>query len=159
MFASEKGDPYCVCSYFILRLAACHRFPRLLVCWRVHFWSLSLASLRYDFFFLAICLLGLCGVLFDFFVVSSRSIFKCGLFPFGFVNPLEEFLYGLTCVEEIMLSKAVTGCQGKFKLGIRKKFFTEKVIRSCSGLPREVVESSSLEAFKEILDMALAVMV
>ncbi|XP_015485390.1 inositol-tetrakisphosphate 1-kinase isoform X2 [Parus major] len=46
IFASGKGDPYCVCSYFILRLAVCHRFPILLICWRVHFWSLSLASLR-----------------------------------------------------------------------------------------------------------------
>lgn len=63
------------------------------------------------------------------FVVSSRRSFKYDLYPFGFVNPLEEFLYGLTRVEEIMLSKAVTVCQGKFKLGIRKKFFTETVIR------------------------------
>lgn len=83
-------------------------------------------------FFVGFCLV--------YFAVSSRRRFKCGLFPFGFVNPLEEFLYGLTCAEEIMLSKAVTGCQGKFKLGIRKKFFTEKVIGCCSGLPREVVE-------------------
>lgn len=49
-FASGKGDPYCVCSYFILRLAVCHKFPMLLICWRVHFWSLSFASLRYAFF-------------------------------------------------------------------------------------------------------------
>lgn len=49
MFASGKGDPYCVCFYFILGLAVCHRFPMLLICWRVYFWSLSLVSLRYDF--------------------------------------------------------------------------------------------------------------
>lgn len=86
--------------------------------------GLSLASLRYEF--VVICLLGFCGVLFGFFFCFfSRRRFKCGLFPFGFVNPLEEFLYGPTCVEEIMLSKAVTGCQGKFKLGIRNKLFTE----------------------------------
>lgn len=64
MFASGKGDPYSVCSYFILMLAVCHRFPMLLICWRVHLWSLSLASLRYDFFFLVICLLDFCGVFF-----------------------------------------------------------------------------------------------
>lgn len=128
MFASGKGDPYCVCSYFKLRLAACHRFPMLLICWKVHFWSLSLASLRYDFFF-GHLFVGFLWVFFCFFVVSSRRSFKYDLYPFGFVNPLEEFLYGLTCVEEIMLSKAVTVCQGKFKLGIRKKFFTETVIR------------------------------
>lgn len=102
MFSSGEGDPYCVCSYFILRLAVCHRFPMLLICWRVHFWSLSLASLRYDFFFI-ICLLGFLGILFGVvvIVVFSRRRFKCGLSPFGFVNPLEEFLYGPNCVEEI----------------------------------------------------------
>lgn len=29
-------------------------------------------------------------------------------FPFGFGNAVEEFLYGPTCVGEIMLRKAVT---------------------------------------------------
>lgn len=80
-------------------------------------------------------------------------------FLFVFVNPLEEFLYDPTCVEEILLSKAVTGYQGNLQLGIRNKFFTERVVRYCSGLPREVVESSSLEVFKEILNLALATMV
>lgn len=110
------------------------------------------------FFFLSFVCWVFAGF-FGFFVIFSRRRFKYGLYLFGFVNPLEEFLYGLTCVEEIMLSKAVTVCQESFKLGIRKKFFTEMVIRYCSGLPREVVESSSLEVFKEIVNMALAVMV
>lgn len=29
-------------------------------------------------------------------------------FPFGFGNPLEGFLYGPTCAEEIMFNKALT---------------------------------------------------
>lgn len=56
-------------------------------------------------------------------------------FLFVFVNPLEEFLYDPTCVEEILLSKAVTGYQRNFQLGIRNKFFTERGVRYCSGCP------------------------
>ena len=46
--------------------------------------------------------------------------------------------------------------EGRFRLDIKKKFFTMKVVRHWHRLPREAVGAPSLEVFKVRLDGALA---
>ena len=49
--------------------------------------------------------------------------------------------------------------QGRFRLDIRRKFFTQRMVTHWNRLPKEVVDAPSLEAFKARLDVALGSLV
>ena len=46
--------------------------------------------------------------------------------------------------------------EGRFRLDIRKKLFTMRLVKPWHRLPREAVEAPSLETFKARLDGALS---
>jgi len=45
--------------------------------------------------------------------------------------------------------------EGRFRLDIRKKFFTVRIVKCWNMLPREAVDAHSLEVLKARLDGAL----
>jgi len=50
-------------------------------------------------------------------------------------------------------------CQGRVKLDIRINFFPERLIKHWNKLPREVVESPSVQVFERSADFVLRHMV
>jgi len=46
--------------------------------------------------------------------------------------------------------------EGRFRLDIRKKFFTMRVVKQWNRLPREAADAPSLAVFKARLDGALS---
>ncbi|KFV49245.1 hypothetical protein N341_00421, partial [Tyto alba] len=49
--------------------------------------------------------------------------------------------------------------EGRFRLDMKRKFFTTSVVKHWNWLPREVVDAPSLATFKVRLDRALSNMI
>jgi len=66
--------------------------------------------------------------------------------------------------KRIFISSPETHCrrwrgQRRFRLDIRRNFFSQRVVTHWNRLPRDVVDAPSLEAFKARLDVALGSLV
>jgi len=75
--------------------------------------------------------------------------------PEGAYRKGGENIFSRACCDRTR-SNGIKLREGRFRLDIRKKFFTMRVVKYWNGLPREVVEAPSLETFQARLDGALS---
>jgi len=66
-----------------------------------------------------------------------------------------ENLFSKACCDSIK-SNGFKLREGRFRLDIRKKFFTVRVVKHWNRLPRAVVDAPSLETFQARLNRALS---
>ncbi|KFP93802.1 hypothetical protein N329_08994, partial [Haliaeetus albicilla] len=76
-------------------------------------------------------------------------------YPKGAYKKGREGLFTRACSDR-MRGNAFKLKEGRFRLDLRKKFFTVRVVRHWNRLPREVVDAPSLAVFKAMLDGALS---
>jgi len=76
-------------------------------------------------------------------------------YPKGAYRKDGEHIFSRACCDRTK-SNGFKLRECRFRLDIRKKFFTIRVVKHRNRLPREVVEAPSVETFKDQLDGALS---